>query len=541
MRYPPIVLVIVMMVTCLALSGPARSQARYSVAALTGQPAPGAGGATYSNLRSPLLNDAGQVAFRAELTNSDRPFDWGIFSGSPGTVQRLARSGDAAPGVPTDFTYGTLPRDPYALTGSGAVLFAASLSQSGTYTEGWGLWVASGNQAQVVCSQTVIAPGMDPYFDNLSGATMRDSGVVAITAELGGPSVNHTNYMGIWAGPAGNLQPVARMGEQAVGAPIGITYADYESGVAFGIPALSDAGLVAFGGRTANPQPGQFPQSAAWAGQPGALHLLAREGDPAPQLPGETFGGVGSPAVARSGQLAFVASLSATQKVIYAGTAEDLHVAVRTGQTPPGFADVAFDFLSPPVLNSAGHLAFTASISASGGGDGEGGGAGLPEWGIWTGTDHALRLVALKNGPAPDATPGSTFWSLDDPLINDLGQVAFGVYLSDLNAAGQHAAAIYLFDPSGGLQMILREDQLIESSGQWRTIRDIDTGSLALNNSGQLALLATFDDGSSGVLIAAIPEPAASLLLGLLASGLLAPRFRGKPVKTWPNHDVVSF
>ncbi|MCY2954977.1 MAG: hypothetical protein NTU53_23860 [Planctomycetota bacterium] len=529
MRYPSIVHVIVITVTCLALSGPARSQVRYSVAALTGQPAPGAGGTTYSNLRSPLLNDAGQVAFRAELANSDRPFDWGIFSGSPGAMQLLARSGDAASGVPTDFTYGTRPTDPYALTGSGTVLYSASLSQSGTYPEGWGLWVATGTHAQVVCSQTVIAPGMDPYFDNLVGATMRGSGVVAITAELGGPTVDHTNYMGIWAGPVGNLQPVARMGEQAVGAPIGITYADYESGVAFGIPALSDAGLVAFGGRTANPQPGQFPHSAAWAGQPGALHLLAREGDPAPQLPGETFGGVGSPAVARSGQLAFVASLGASQIVIYAGTADNLYVAVRTGQTPPGFADAAFDYLSPPVVNSAGHLAFTASISASGGGDRAGGGVGLPEWGIWTGTDHALRLVALQNGPAPDTTPGATFWSLNDPLINDLGQIAFGAYLSDLNAAGQHTAAIYLFDPSGGLQMILRDNELIDIGGQWRTIRGIDTGSLALNNSGQLAFLATFDDGSSGVLIATIPEPAASLLLGLLAPYLLARRSGGKP------------
>ena len=104
-------------------------------------------------------------------------------------------------------------------------------------------------------------------------------------------------------------------------------------------------------------------------------------------------------------------------------------------------------------------------------------------------------------------------------------QIAFGAYLSDLNAAGQHTAAIYLFDPSGGLQMILRDDQLIDIGGQWRTIRGIDTGSLALNNSGQLAFLTAFDDGSSGVLIATIPEPAASVLLGILVPCLLAHRF----------------
>jgi len=135
-------------------------------------------------------------------------------------------------------------------------------------------------------------------------------------------------------------------------------------------------------------------------------------------------------------------------------------------------------------------------------------------------------VAALTGQPAPGAG-GATYANLRSPLLNDSGQLAFVAYLSDLNAAGQHTAAIYLFDPSNRLQMILREDQLIDIGGQWRIIRDIDTGSLALNNSGQLALLTTFDDGSSDVLIATIPEPAGLLLLGFLVPCLLARRCRG--------------
>src|SRR5262245_65285225 len=81
--------------------------------ALTGQPAPGTpGGVTYESfgaLNHPqddfdyggaVLNDAGQIAFRANLTGSgvDSTNNQGVWSEGSGGLALVARTGSQAPG-----------------------------------------------------------------------------------------------------------------------------------------------------------------------------------------------------------------------------------------------------------------------------------------------------------------------------------------------------------------------------------------------------------------------------------------------------------
>src|SRR3954453_8333745 len=79
----------------------AKAQAiTYDKIVLTGEVAPGTT-ATFHAFVIPVINDAGQTAFLAELAGNGvtASNDWGIFSSSQGVLSRVAREGDAAPGT----------------------------------------------------------------------------------------------------------------------------------------------------------------------------------------------------------------------------------------------------------------------------------------------------------------------------------------------------------------------------------------------------------------------------------------------------------
>src|SRR5262245_55389056 len=91
--------------------------------ALTGQPAPGTpGGVTYESFgahyfvedleyefRGPVLNDAGQTAFRANLSGSgvDSTNNQGAWSEGSGSLALVARSGNQAPGAAGGVNFAT--------------------------------------------------------------------------------------------------------------------------------------------------------------------------------------------------------------------------------------------------------------------------------------------------------------------------------------------------------------------------------------------------------------------------------------------------
>src|SRR5262245_24114265 len=93
--------------------------------ALTGQPAPGApGGVTYESFgadyfaggidplfRGPVLNDAGQAAFRANLAGSGIDFanNQGVWSEGSGSLALVGRTGSQAPGASAGMNFSTYP------------------------------------------------------------------------------------------------------------------------------------------------------------------------------------------------------------------------------------------------------------------------------------------------------------------------------------------------------------------------------------------------------------------------------------------------
>src|SRR5262245_12877679 len=171
--------------------------------AVTGQQAPGTPssvtyssfGAYYDSLagvffRGPVLNDAGQTAFRADVTGIGvgATNNQGIWSEGSGSLLLVARTGSQAPGAP------------------GGVNFR-----------------------------------IDPAFE-LFSPVLNSAGQTAFYGGLTDGNV------GLWSEGPGSLNLVARSGVQAPGAPVGVNLS-FSAGLSpfhLDWPKLSNAGQTAF-------------------------------------------------------------------------------------------------------------------------------------------------------------------------------------------------------------------------------------------------------------------------------------------------------
>jgi hypothetical protein len=91
-------------------------------------------------LTEPTINSSGQIAFRARFDGlADATNNWGIYAGDAGSLQLLARSGDAAPGAGAGVTFkGSVPGGEWIapfqspiINDLGQVAFVAALAGPG--------------------------------------------------------------------------------------------------------------------------------------------------------------------------------------------------------------------------------------------------------------------------------------------------------------------------------------------------------------------------------------------------------------------------
>src|SRR5260370_24969946 len=97
---------------------------------------PAAGGGSLRNLRFPALNDGGQVVFASNF-----PGGRGVFLYTGGTITRLVRNGDPAPGGGAFFTAFTS----LSLNANGIVAF---VSTAGSGTTAQGIFLSAGGSVQ---------------------------------------------------------------------------------------------------------------------------------------------------------------------------------------------------------------------------------------------------------------------------------------------------------------------------------------------------------------------------------------------------------
>jgi hypothetical protein len=136
---------------------------------------------------------------------------------------------------------------------------------------------------------------------------------------------------------------------------------------------------------------------------------------------------------------------------------------------------------------------------------------------------------------------------LDSLSINDRGQVAFlgGLQVGVGGVTEDDDLGIWAEDIAGVLQLVIRTGSELEvAPNDFRLLTGLEllgastkVGS-GFNDFGQLAFIAKFSDGSSGIFISnhvAVPEPA-TLLLAMVAA--LTAHFARFPFSTARQHSI---
>ena len=515
----------------------------YQTVALSGRGAPGTSLA-YGFLDTPILNDAGQIAFfgalqGAGVTGSN---DGVIYAGPAASPLLRAREGQAAPGTAAGVAYSFLEAP--SLSNAGDVTFYAQLVGSSVTpgSNSSALYVDRGTGPQLAARTGSAAPGGGTYTQLGGRAStspravpMNGAGELAVYARISDRSV-------VLAGPAANPRVVAREGDAAPG--VGSTYLNFNSTDNLDTPVLAGGGAVAYLARLATGD--QVVYTAATSAD--VPRVVARTNTPPPGAnPLVVTWSLGSPVLTDGGRLAYFAELvggspePVVRDALYVaapgGTpqlvAETLNPAPGAG---PGVRYGAFGRPNAPAINDAGGVAFVAGLT--------GGGLAAGDKALFAGPAAAPSMVARYGTAAPGAG-GDLFEGFFQPDINDDGQVAFLASVREIpgiSPPNDDELALYAYDPAAGLTLVVREGQRFDvGGGEFRTISTTDgirfaTGLGAEINSdrlsglgedGQLAFSLRFTDGTMGIFLATVPEPGMVGVIGV-GAGVLLRRRRGR-------------
>jgi uncharacterized protein YjbI with pentapeptide repeats len=501
--------------------------------ALSGQPAPGTPeGVNYSSFgahflttiarqtyRGPVINNAGQVAFRANLAGSgiDATNNQGIWSEGAGSLAMVARTGNMAPGVPGGVNFGlnyALELFEPVLNNAGQTAFYGGLTD-GTV----GLWSEGSGNLAIVARDGTPAPGTSDGV-NLSFAVLRDffpglpklndAGQVAFLANVTGAGIDNTNDWGVWSERTGGLGLVARSGNPAPGTPDGVNFDSF-----FFQSGFNNAGqsaLFAFvTGEGVDPSNDQ----GIWSEGPGGLALVARSGMPAPGTPSGVnfrdfiFATVAFNSMGRTTFKGFLTGEGvddSNDEGIWSESSGTLALVARRGSPAPGTpSGVNFDeFAVRPALCDAGQSAFSATLTGTGV-------TSANSQGIWLGDDEELTLVARTGNQAPGTPAGVKFSNLGRQTVNSAGQIAFRAGLTGAGVGTANNLGIWATDQDGALQLIARTGSQVEiAPGVFRTTSDLgialDSGNSdgrasAFNDLGQLVFWVSFTNGTQGVFV----------------------------------------
>ena len=231
-----------------------------------------------------------------------------------------------------------------------------------------------------------------------------------------------------------------------------------------------------------------------------------------------------TPKINASGETAFFASIPGpgefgfVQGVFSTGSGELQQVAIEGAQVPGAEPGVVFGFnlsyRNEVLLNDAGQTAFVSYLTD----------ANLEfQTAIFRERSGDLELVARTGDQVPRAEDGLLFYNLNFDLeFNAAGQVAFLALLTTDQVIQSHRA-IFATDLDGQLIEVVRsgdlidvnDDPMVEDLREVRFLRfSEDNSSIGgmrfsnggrsssgFNDSGQLAFIAEFADGSQAVLV----------------------------------------
>ena len=179
----------------------------------------------------------------------------------------------------------------------------------------------------------------------------------------------------------------------------------------------------------------------------------------------------------------------------------------------PG-SDARFDRFVGVQSNVAGDLAFSAHLRREGEEELFGSGSYFYD-------GSSVRTLITSGQAAPGAPDGFRFTDGGGVYLNDAGQLAFIVGIDNPSDPAEPVFSIWLGDADGGMSLLVKGgDALTVAPGDVRTIHFLAIDQLL--DDGNVVFWAQFEDGTQGLFVTAVPEPAAALTA--LVTGLLVRR-----------------
>lgn len=368
------------------------------VLAREGTDAPGAGSTDFGDIVAvfPRLNAAGEVAFVAPLQTGAT--DSGLWVAAPngGPLALLHRAGGPISGGGSFggfFSTGARMH----LGNLGAMAFLSG-TQQGTAVFSRTGGTPPGASRPVAVIYNTVAPGMGgARYASVNIPSCNDAADIAFcgAVDISNGDINEA----LWGSIGGAVQLVAREGSQASGAAPAVF--NQFTGVVPTINATGDISFTAWlrnnpsgeGGVTFENLSGLWTTRERAAAGSGSLRLVARQGQPAPGVPGGLFGG----------------------------------------------------FFTRRVMNAAGNILFTAdaNVAASGG----------VVQGIWLYRSASDELVpVILEGEEFDVNPDPAVTTVRTVLSFDIGGIGSGLQdgsSAAFNDSGQLAISLFLQAPTG--------------------------------------------------------------------------------------------
>ncbi len=452
------------------------STGQLDIVAREGAQVPGLpAGTTFRSFSDQKINEAGSVAFRAELQGPDVQFDnnSAIFSDRGGSgVELIMREGDQAPGLTAGVVYSN-PSD-FLFNEAGRIAFSIRLTGTDVTGANDRAIFAEGNSAGLVPiareGDDAIGVGPGTVYSSLdTNITGNGVGDIGWRATLSDPVVDSAFYVG--SADAG-FTPALISGGQADGVPSGIVIDLILNGL------INDSGQVLLQTRLSGPGVTSGNQDILYRGSIGSsLTPVLREGDPAPGLnTGVTISSIGASAFSSDGRIALPCNVD-----------------------DPGSPNIARSLLYSE-QGTAGLIPIARSF------------------------DQAIGL-----------NTGLRYPSFDSELIqrNDSDQIVFGAFEllvgTSSNPGFSSRDAVWMTDADGSVRLVVthgseldvNEDPMIEDlrtvSSQTTLASQFSGANYILNDNGELLFSARFTDGSSAVLVGTVTPPPAQECPGDIA------------------------
>jgi hypothetical protein len=355
-------------VICSATASPTFARIEVIVREGAKIPLPGAEMTLRGHFGVATLNDHGQVAFRADgsvpgVTGrySGIWYD-ALITGFPGALQAVTYAGSPVPSNLGDGRIASLGWP--VLNNAGEIALSAGFS---VYPHQFGTLLSWTEHGLVAVSQEGNpTAGMNPGIRTslqLESVRLNDAGHLMFVADTG-------IIRELVASTPDALVTIAKNGLPAPGTEPGTVF----SHVFPNDHAINNLGQVAY--LVELQAAGAKKQSAVYVGDIGAEpRLVARSGDP---LPGASDGTLirnpESPSLNDRGQVAFAVELHTPgvvdwtdRRAIFAGAPGELHVVARDGDSAPGTSDgVNLGETIDPVINNNGVVAFRTRLVGPG-------------------------------------------------------------------------------------------------------------------------------------------------------------------------------